>query len=184
MSKSSVEAYESIGLNAAQMSSAIASGGAAARDAMQKTAAGLLRIRDPAERANAAIALFGTPVEDLAVDQIPAFLGALSRTSVVLGNTEGAAERMGNTLRDNLSGDVLKLTGSLAGLRADAVSTVTETLRGLVQTATQWTARMREWVQKNPELVRGLLMVAGVVAGLSAAIGGLLVTVGMVLIPW
>ncbi|HCP7936609.1 TPA: phage tail tape measure protein [Escherichia coli] len=183
MSKSSVEAYESIGLNAAQMSSAIASGGVAARDAMQKTAAGLLRIRDPAERANAAIALFGTPVEDLAVDQIPAFLGALARTSVVLGNTEGAAERMGNTLRDNLSGDVLKLTGSLAGLRADAVSTVTETLRGLVQTATQWTARMREWVQKNPELVRGLLMVAGVVAGLSAAIGGLLVTVGMVLIP-
>ncbi|EMX0963630.1 phage tail tape measure protein, partial [Escherichia coli] len=78
MSKSSVEAYELIGLNAERMSSAIASGGAAAREAMRRTASGLLQIQDPAERANAAIALFGTPIEDLAVDQIPDFLRSLA----------------------------------------------------------------------------------------------------------
>lgn len=42
------------------------------------TARALLAIRDPAERANTAIALFGTPVEDLSVDQIPQFLKALA----------------------------------------------------------------------------------------------------------
>lgn len=55
MSKNSVAAYEQIGLNAAKMSRDIATGGDKARVAMQKTAKGLLAIKDPAERANAAI---------------------------------------------------------------------------------------------------------------------------------
>ncbi|MFL9131377.1 phage tail tape measure protein, partial [Escherichia coli] len=74
MSKSSVSAYETLGLNAERVSAAIAQGGGNARQAMQVTARALLAIRDPAERANTAIALFGTPVEDLSVDQIPRFL--------------------------------------------------------------------------------------------------------------
>ncbi|WP_252318446.1 phage tail tape measure protein [Candidatus Symbiopectobacterium endolongispinus] len=55
MSESSIEAYDAAGLNAAKISTAIASDGDKARAAMQKTAHGLLKIKDPAERANAAI---------------------------------------------------------------------------------------------------------------------------------
>ncbi|MFT8211161.1 MAG: phage tail tape measure protein [Symbiopectobacterium sp.] len=100
MSKKSVEAYKQIGLSADTMSSAIARGGAPARTAMQKTARGLLAIRDPAERANAAIRLFGTPIEDLSVDQIPAFLLAFANTSDRLGDVRGKADQMGDTLRE------------------------------------------------------------------------------------
>lgn len=57
MSKNSVSAYKTIGLDAAAMSSAIATGGDSARRAMEKTARGLLSIQDPATRANAAISL-------------------------------------------------------------------------------------------------------------------------------
>ncbi|EOX4624542.1 phage tail tape measure protein, partial [Escherichia coli] len=106
MSKSSVSAYETLGLNAERVSAAIAQGGSNARQAMQVTARALLAIRDPAERANTAIALFGTPVEDLSVDQIPQFLKALADVRDNLGDVSGVADRMGQTLRGNLSGDV------------------------------------------------------------------------------
>ncbi|NKZ90517.1 hypothetical protein GS966_11295 [Rhodococcus hoagii] len=101
MSKSSVEAYESIKLNATDMSNAIATGGPAAQDALQQTARGLLAIEDPAERANTAIALFGTPVEDLAVDQIPAFLEAIGGAPNAMAGFEGSAQSAADTLRDN-----------------------------------------------------------------------------------
>ncbi|WP_218007276.1 hypothetical protein, partial [Nocardia otitidiscaviarum] len=78
MSESSQAAYEKIKLDAQAMSDAIAAGGPRAQEALQLTAQGLLALEGESERANAAIALFGTPVEDLAVDQIPAFLEALA----------------------------------------------------------------------------------------------------------
>ncbi|MFC9514628.1 phage tail tape measure protein [Nocardiaceae bacterium NPDC056970] len=101
MSKTSVEAYEAIKLNATDMSNAIAAGGPAAQDALQQTARGLLAIEDPAERANTAIALFGTPVEDLAVDQIPSFLEALGGAPDAMAGFEGSTQAAADTLRDN-----------------------------------------------------------------------------------
>lgn len=78
---------------------------------MQKTARGLLAIRDPAERVNAAVSLFCTPIEDLSVDQIPAFLSALANTSDLLGDVQGKADQRGDTLRNTLQGDLDKLVG-------------------------------------------------------------------------
>lgn len=98
MSKASVEAYTKIGLKAEEMSNAIAGGGPAAQDALRKTAAGLLGIKEPAERANTAIALFGTPVEDLAIDQIPAFLQNLAEVPNKLGAVDGAMASIGATM--------------------------------------------------------------------------------------
>ncbi|ORJ50990.1 phage tail tape measure protein [Kluyvera intermedia] len=179
MSKNSVAAYKQIGLDAKKMSTDIASGGAKARVAMQKTATGLLKIKNPAERANAAIALFGTPVEDLSVDQIPKFLAALAGTKNQLGDVSGAADAMGNTLRDNLSGDVDKLQGALSGLRLGVFSGMDDSLRGLTQTAARWVNQLTVWVKAHPALVSSIVMVAGAVTGLVAVLGG----VGLVLWP-
>jgi TP901 family phage tail tape measure protein len=179
MSKNSVAAYQQIGLNAEKMSRSIASGGAKARVAMQKTAKGLLSIKDPAERANAAIALFGTPVEDLSVDQIPAFLGALAGVKNQLGDVSGAADRMGGTLRDNLSGDIARLKGAFAGLRFDVFNGLDKHLRTLTQSATRWMDKLGAWVRANPVLTSNLVMLAGAVAGLAAVLGG----VGLVIWP-
>jgi len=179
MSKNSVAAYQQIGLNAGKMSAAIASGGEKARVAMQKTARGLLKIKNPAERANAAIALFGTPIEDLSVDQIPKFLGALAGVKNRLGDVSGAAEEMGNTLRDNLSGDVERLQGAFSGLRLNVFTGMDDKLRKLTQTATQWVGKLNAWVKTNPELVSKIVLVAGAITGLTAVLGG----VGLVLWP-
>ncbi|MFP9227897.1 hypothetical protein A0E43_04900 [Pectobacterium cacticida] len=183
MSKNSVAAYTKIGLSAETQSSAIARGGASAREAMQKTAQGLLAIRDPAERANAAISLFGTPIEDLSVDQIPAFLSALANTSDRLGDVRGKADDMGATLRDNLPGDIDKLVGALSGLRMDIFGGMTTGLRSLTQTATQWVNQLRGWVQANPELARTLVIAGGSALALTAAIGATSLATGLLLGP-
>lgn len=179
MSKNSVAAYEQIGLSAAKMSRDIATGGDKARAAMQKTAKGLLAIKDPAERANAAISLFGTPIEDLSIDQIPAFLGALAGVKNQLGDVNGAADNMGKTLRDNLSGDVARLQGAFAGLRFSVFTGMNDHLRTLTKSATAWLDKLNAWISANPVLTSNLVMIAGAIAGLAAVLGG----VGLVIWP-
>ncbi|QUG76382.1 phage tail tape measure protein [Erwinia sp. E602] len=171
MSKNSVNAYTEIGLNAAAMSSAIARGGDSARAAMQKTAQGLLKIKDPAARANAAISLFGTPIEDLSVDQIPAFLSALGNVSNQMGDTRGSADRLGVTLRDNLAGDVGKLGGAMDGLRTAALASVSDMLRRLVQGIASGVNSMREWINEHPQLTQALLVTLAALTALVGVIG-------------
>lgn len=102
-SAASSEAYEAIGLNAEEMANRLLAGGETANGAFDEIVAGLLDIEDPAERANAAIALFGTPLEDLGVNGIPQFLESLSAAPEGFDDVTGAATLMGDTLNDNLS---------------------------------------------------------------------------------
>ncbi|WP_432794135.1 hypothetical protein [Rhodococcus ruber] len=96
--KGAVEAMESMGLNATDMANALLAGGDTARDAFQQIVTGLQGITDPAEQASAAVALFGTPLEDLDKAKIPGFLAGLSNADSALGDVTGRAEAMGETL--------------------------------------------------------------------------------------
>lgn len=100
MSAASVEAFELAGLDAERMAARFVAGGGTAGAAFEELIDGLLGIQDPVARANAAIALFGTPIEDLGVTEIPAFLRSLSTMEDGLGDVGGTAERMGDTLND------------------------------------------------------------------------------------
>lgn len=184
LSKTSKEAYASIGLNAEKMSSAIAKGGPDAHQALLKTATALLKIKDPAERANAAIALFGTPVEDLAVDQIPDFLKALAGGTSALGDITGAADKMGKTFRDNLGGDLDKLTGTWSALIGSLVEGQNGPLRELVQTVTEVVGNVRTWVAANPELAASLAKGAVFLGVLIAGMGALTVALASLLGPF
>lgn len=101
LSQSSKDAYKTIRLDAEEMANAILAGGEGAKDATNKIIDGLLDIRDPADQAAAAIALFGTPLEDLNVKDIPDFLESLKGASGSMDDFEGATSRAGDTLRDN-----------------------------------------------------------------------------------
>ncbi|MDX2946819.1 hypothetical protein PV383_38470 [Streptomyces caniscabiei] len=101
MSTASQDAYKTIGLDANDMANAILAGGDTAKEATGQIIDGLLGIPDPAEQANTAIALFGTPLEDLNVKDIPDFLESLKGASGSMEDFEGAAKRTGETLRDN-----------------------------------------------------------------------------------
>jgi hypothetical protein len=100
-SESTQDAYKSMGLNAKEMQKSILSGGDSAAKATDKIVDGLLGIKDPGKQAQTALALFGTPIEDLNVKDIPEFLKTLSAGSDSLGDFAGSAADMGATLNDN-----------------------------------------------------------------------------------
>jgi phage-related minor tail protein len=106
MSTASVAAYEAAGLNAEEMAAKFVAGGDTARGALDELVRGLLAIEDPVARSNAAIGLFGTPLEDLSVSEIPQFLQSLADMGDGLGDVGGAAERMGETLNSNAKTEI------------------------------------------------------------------------------
>lgn len=162
MSAASVEAYEAIGLNAEEMSSKIAEGGDGAREALQKTAEGILAIEDPAERANTAIALFGTPLEDLSVDQIPQFLDSLSGASGGMGDFAGASQRLSDNISNSFQGRLNSLKGTVSDLAEGAFMKLWDIVSGLAD----WAARNEAWL--GP-LVAGIAGVAAALGGIAAA---------------
>jgi SLT domain-containing protein/phage-related minor tail protein len=116
MSTSSVEAYGKLGLNASEMANAILAGGDSAQTATQKIVSGLQGITDPAEQANTAIALFGTPLEDLGVGAIPDFLASISGASEGLGDFAGAADAVDATLGGTIDAKFTSFKRSIEGL--------------------------------------------------------------------
>lgn len=157
MSTASVEAYEIAGLNAEKMSARFLEGGDVARGALDDLVEGLLDIKDPVTRANAAIGLFGTPLEDLSVAEIPTFLEGLTDMTGGLGDVAGAAAAMGDTLNDNAATKIesFKRT-ALLGLSNFVGNTVIPALERLAPTfqaglgaASAW------WATHGPAVIQG-----------------------------
>ncbi len=158
MSKSSVGAFESLGLSAGEMASKIAGGGAGAREALQLTADKLLAIEDPAERANTAIALFGTPLEDLSVDQIPTFLEGLTGAGSTMDGFAGSSEQLAQSIESSLTGRLNVLKGTLVDLATGAFMQAWDAAAGFIDFIERW---------KGPLTVAGLA-VGSLAAGMLA----------------
>ena len=165
MSEASKTAFSSIGLDAQDMSNKIASGGAGARQALEDTAKGILAIEDPAERANTAIALFGTPLEDLSVDQIPQFLDSLTGVEDSMSGFAGSSQELGDSVKNSLDGRLNALKGTLTALASDAFMAVWDVVQNKVIPAMQ---TFGDWVQRNQEWVGPL---AAAIGGAAAAWG-------------
>lgn len=153
MSKASSAAYEAIGLDAEDMSNAIASGGDKARDALDKTVEGILAIEDPAERANTAIALFGTPLEDLGVNEIPKFLESLQGLGGGFSDAAGSADAMGATMSDNVAAQMEAVNRQIEVLFAGLMSTLLPALQGVFG-----------FMASNPAVVQAVALALGVLA--------------------
>lgn len=132
-SKLSSEAFDTIGLDAEAMANDILAGGDTAGDAFGQIVEGLLGITDPAEQANTAIALFGTPIEDLGTENIPAFLEALSGGEGALTDFEGAAQEAADTVGGTTSAQIESFKREVLGGLADFTGAVLiPALQGLV----------------------------------------------------
>lgn len=119
MSAASREAYSAIGLDAQTMANRILAGGQSAQGATQQIIDGLLGITDPSEQAAAAVALFGTPLEDLNVAEIPAFLQSMQGASGAMEDWRGSSDRMGESLNDNAATNIESFKRSLSGAFVD-----------------------------------------------------------------
>lgn len=164
-SKSSTEAFQSIGLNAEEMGSAILGGGDEAQAALQRTASEILAIEDPLQRAQTAIALFGTPLEDLSVDQIPGFLSSIAGAPDAMGDFAGATDRMGETLNDNIG-------SKLETLKRGFESTFTDLLGdNVLPILGDFTGALEDNEGSMLGAIAGMTGMGGAVAGFESAKG-------------
>ncbi|MFD8216216.1 phage tail tape measure protein [Streptomyces sp. NPDC059697] len=95
--------FQALGLNADDMAKKFGAGGKSATAALDTTLDRLRNMKDPVKQSAAATALFGTQAEDLG-----AALFAMDPSSAAqgLGKVGGAADRVGNSLRDNAATQV------------------------------------------------------------------------------
>lgn len=146
-SKATGLALESIGLDADVMTDKILAGGDSAQKATQKIIDGLLAIEDPGRRATTALTLFGTPLEDLNVKDIPAFLRSLKGTSDSMDDVAGAGKRMGDTLNDNTSA---KMTAFKRKLQTEFVGYfVSDVIPVLEDDVIPAIERFGDWFEKD-----------------------------------
>lgn len=98
MSKASGEAYTALGMDQEAMTNKLLAGGDTASQAFSQIILGLQDIKDPAAQSQAALALFGTPIEDLGTGEIPKFIEQLANMDGGLGDVAGAAQATGDQI--------------------------------------------------------------------------------------
>lgn len=125
------EVFEELGLNAEEAARQVASGGESARQTLEETARALLDVEDPGQRAAMAVELFGAPIEDLGIDQIPAFLGSLSGMEGGLEDVEGASQGLADSMASTLTGRLDALRGTVASLAGGAFMFLWDVVEGI-----------------------------------------------------
>jgi hypothetical protein len=177
------QALKAIGLNGEDMANALLAGGDTAQAAFQKIVGALQDVRDPAAQAQNAVALFGTPLEDIGKDKIPGFLDSMTLANGELENVAGAADRMGKTLNDNastnltsfgrqasqlavnfLGGQLLPIVDSVASSLATNFGPVVQAVAGFVGDDLVPVVRsLAEWIGNNQTPI---LIVAGIIGSI------------------
>lgn len=104
-SKDTTAALKEMGLDANQITSDIGAGGEKAQQAFMAVSTAIGTIKDPAEQNAAAIAAFGTPLEDLG----PQFNTFFSSVNQDLGNFEGATQKAADAMQNNFGTKMTKV---------------------------------------------------------------------------
>ncbi|MFP8882558.1 phage tail tape measure protein [Streptomyces mangrovi] len=109
-SSTTADGFKMLGLNADDMAKKFAKGGSSANGVLDLTLDKLRNIKDPVERSQAAVALFGTQAEDLG-DAL--FAMDPSGASKELGKFGGAADKLGKTVRSGPGHELTTFTRDL-----------------------------------------------------------------------
>ncbi len=179
-SKASRDSLEELGLDVNQIETDINSGGDSAKTAFAAVASAIAGVEDPAKKAQTAVALLGTPIEDLG----PEFQDFFSTVNTDLGDFEGATDRAGDALYDNFGTRVQMqlrtFTSSLepAGeILLDLGEEWLPKLSDALEDTLQWFESLGEEGQENVLMMAGLAAAAGpaitVVGSLATGVGGL-----------
>lgn len=121
MSASSKVAFDNLGLSQKKLSADLLAGGDDGARAFQKIVDGILKIKDPVKQSQTALALFGTPLEDLSVTEIPKFLKGLGESTGKLNGFEGATRDAADTMSDNAQSNITAFTRKLEVFAIDTI---------------------------------------------------------------
>ncbi|MEU8209787.1 phage tail tape measure protein [Micromonospora sp. NPDC049044] len=152
-SKTSAAAFKALGLDAEKMTSAVAAGGPKATAALGSVLDKLRGIKDPAERAQIAVGLFGTKSEDM---QKALLSMDTSKAVGQLGNVAGAADKAGKTLEQSAG-------AKLESFKRQAQQALVTTLAQAIPTIEStfgWLSKNSDWVVP---LTAGIAALAGAI---------------------
>lgn len=99
--KGAQDVLAAMGLNGQDVSNNLLAGGDQSNEQFDQIIDKLLGIQDPANQAAAAIALFGTPLEDLDKAKIPAFLASMDNAASSMQGFAGSSQEMVDTVGSN-----------------------------------------------------------------------------------
>jgi phage-related minor tail protein len=117
-SKTTSDAYKSLGLDAKDTARTIAEGGPAAAAMTEQVIAALANIKDPLEQDRIGVELFGSQWEDTLRQALPAMTGFTSGTADI----EGAMQRVSDTAGGSAKGKIESLRRSFEMWTADMAS--------------------------------------------------------------
>lgn len=161
-----VEALESIGLAGEDVQNRLLAGGETARTAFQQIITELQGVKDPAAQAEAAVALIGTPLEDLNKAELDGFLNSLSGADEALGETTGKAKELSDAAGSSLPARMNALKGTVTSLASDAFMFLWDVISEDVIPALE---SMGGWIQDNKSWLGPM---ASILGGVAVALGG------------
>lgn len=163
------DALTGLGINAKNAANDLLAGGDTASIAMGNIITALEGVKDPGEQASAAIALFGTPLEDLGLDQIPAFLSAINPATQGVTDFAGAADEMAETLGGTTSSKLETLKRSFMDMLSDGITPLLDPAQQVIDWLTGLRPELESvasWIGEN-EAVLGTFVAT--VGGAAAA---------------
>jgi len=170
-SKTSTEAFTTLGLDANKMAADIAGGGEKANAAFQATLLAISALEDPVARDRASIALFGTTVEDLGQGVVLAMSEGAKGLDNFQGATEDAAKAVyGNNPGLSLTIAMREMQAAIAPALLPLSDIITNTIVPAIKTMVDGFNALSPVGQKT----------AIVIAGIAAAIGPMLIAASMV----
>lgn len=146
--------FKAIGMDSKQAMKDFAAGGDDASMVLSDMLEGLNKIKDPAKRNAAALALFGTKFEDLGD---AAFSLNMGNAASSLGKVEGAAKKAGDTLEQSAGAKLESFKRAAQGALVEKLAQAIPYLESAAK-----------WIQKNADVLGPLAVVLGLVA---AALG-------------
>ncbi|MFF5703390.1 phage tail tape measure protein [Streptomyces sp. NPDC012794] len=177
-SKTTIDGFKLLGLSADDMAAKFAAGGSSANGVLDLTLDKLRGVKDPVIQSAAAVSLFGTQAEDLGA----ALLAMDPSTAAAgLGQVEGAAKAVGDTIRDNTSTELATLSRELmsgVGVVVDAV--ILPALLGLVTALRRVDDVLRPVIAWFREWGAWLLPVIVLIGGLTLALNAQAIATGAV----
>lgn len=148
LSVASKVGYDAIGLSQEEMAGKLLQGGEVAGEAFNTIVTGLAGIEDPVKQSQAALALFGTQLEDMSVAQTGEFLNSLLPVPGALGDIAKSAEDLDKQLMNTAS-------GSLEALKRQLSVTFGEAMMPLIAEVLPYIKQMNEWVIANKDVIQG-----------------------------
>lgn len=111
-------------------------------------------------------------------------IGELQKLIETLRQTQGEAGKTSRTMANNLKGDLTTLGSAWQDLGIELEEQQDGPLRSLAQSVTEIIRGVRGWAAENPTLAATLVKTVAVIAALAVGIGGLLLSVAGVMMPF